>query len=376
MNRNPTFILACTRDWHTLDIARELHELGRLELLVTTLPLKRTRAKGIPDCVVRQCRATQSLIYYLHHLGKNGRALRYVSTLFDLETRIHLRRSSASHFLGWAEMCQGSLNLARNRGIIPLLFEGAPHILEQERQNQYWRDRYIDATCFSEWQIKQRMHEYEIADVVVVESEYVKRSFLKIQGNAAREIIVLRPGVDPKYLRTAVEQKSECLRALMIYPAYRKGAIDLIKAWKQAEIGNAFLSLAGRNNYGVRALVAEEPSIRLQGFYKSSADVFPQAQLFVMPTYWDGGPRALMEAAAHGLALISSERCIGPEIIEGGKNGFIVPAGDIDALADRLRWAAANMNQVREMGIRSREIAVERLQWARNVPEFLKAISC
>jgi len=369
-----SFLLACTRDWHTLDIARELYRLGRLECLLTTLPLRRTREKGIPDCAVRQCRITQCIAYLLRRLRfntqANRRALRCISAMFDLETRVYLRHTNASHFLGWAEMCLGSLSIAKQRGLTGLVFEGAPHILEQEKYNRYWKSRYNDASCFADWQIRQRIDEYGLSDAIVVESLYAKNSFGKIYGKAAKEVFILRPGIDGKLLHTPIEQDPEQLRVLMSYPAYRKGGVDLIEAWKKSAICNSLLLLAGPDNQGVRALAAGNPDIHLLGIYQHSADVFPQAQLFVMPTYWDGGPRALMEAAAHGMALISSDRCIGPEIIEEGENGFIVQAGDISSLAERLLWASNNLGCNPHMGIRSRAIAAERRHWPSNVHNF------
>ncbi|MGQ9663699.1 MAG: glycosyltransferase, partial [Kiritimatiellia bacterium] len=46
-----------------------------------------------------------------------------------------------------------------------------------------------------------------------------------------------------------------------------------------------------------------------------------------------------------------------PEMVQDGVNGFLVPPGDEEALADRLRWVLTHPDEVRAMGERAREFA-------------------
>ena len=61
------------------------------------------------------------------------------------------------------------------------------------------------------------------------------------------------------------------------------------------------------------------------------------ADVFTMPSLWEGLPLALLEAMLSGTAVVAS-RCSGiPEAIEDGRDGVLVEPGDSEALTEGLR---------------------------------------
>ena len=74
-----------------------------------------------------------------------------------------------------------------------------------------------------------------------------------------------------------------------------------------------------------------QPKDRLALCYKA-------ADLFVLPTREDIWGLVINEAMAYGLPVITTDRCVaGLELVEDGVNGYIVPVGDVDALAEKIR---------------------------------------
>lgn len=75
-------------------------------------------------------------------------------------------------------------------------------------------------------------------------------------------------------------------------------------------------------------------------------DPFPyyrQAQIFVLPSRHEGTPNALLEAMNSGIAVIISDASPGPlELVEDGKSGLIVPAGDPLKLKQAIEKLAAD----------------------------------
>jgi glycosyltransferase involved in cell wall biosynthesis len=53
----------------------------------------------------------------------------------------------------------------------------------------------------------------------------------------------------------------------------------------------------------------------------------------VLPSKWEGFPLVILEALAAGVPVVATDNLGAREIIENGRNGWLVPVGDTDALA-------------------------------------------
>ncbi len=99
----------------------------------------------------------------------------------------------------------------------------------------------------------------------------------------------------------------------------------------------------GFESHGERlhALAAElgiESRIEWLGWQRNAWKAAGEATALVMPSDREGFPMVLVEALAHGLVCVSSDCESGPsEIIEPGRNGWLYPVGDVQALRARLQ---------------------------------------
>ena len=144
----------------------------------------------------------------------------------------------------------------------------------------------------------------------------------------------------------------------------RKGPMDLLEAFAcMPNRGRAVLLFVGD---GVERQRLEEfcdvralKTVRITGFLNQSVlpKMYGMSDVFVLPSYFDPRATVVNEAMAAGLACIVSDR-IGPsgDIVRDGENGFVVPAGDIAALASRLERFVNEPSLARRMGECSREI--------------------
>jgi glycosyltransferase involved in cell wall biosynthesis len=57
----------------------------------------------------------------------------------------------------------------------------------------------------------------------------------------------------------------------------------------------------------------------------------------------------VVEALACGTPVLVSEMVGAKDLVEEGVNGWVVPIGDVAALAERMRWCADNADVVRAM---------------------------
>lgn len=76
-----------------------------------------------------------------------------------------------------------------------------------------------------------------------------------------------------------------------------------------------------------------------------------RCDVFVCPSEREGFSNSLAEAAALGMPIVSTNHPFGAdEIIENGKNGFLVPVGDSEAMAEAILKLIENKTLAEEMG--------------------------
>jgi glycosyltransferase involved in cell wall biosynthesis len=86
-------------------------------------------------------------------------------------------------------------------------------------------------------------------------------------------------------------------------------------------------------------------------------NVFSEASLVCYPSYREGVPKCLLEAASCGRAIVTTDAPGCREVVRHGKNGLIVPARDAHALAEAIATLLQDSALRRAMGIQGRGIA-------------------
>jgi glycosyltransferase involved in cell wall biosynthesis len=74
------------------------------------------------------------------------------------------------------------------------------------------------------------------------------------------------------------------------------------------------------------------------------------SDIFVLPSLIEGFGHSLLQAMGCGLPVIATPNTCAADIIENGKQGFIVPIRDPTAIAEKLDWSISNRNELNSMG--------------------------
>ena len=98
--------------------------------------------------------------------------------------------------------------------------------------------------------------------------------------------------------------------------------------------------------------------VEFAGHQENMLALWQSCDVAALPSYREGTPRSLLEAAACGLPLVASDVPGCREVVRHGDNGLLVPARDAKALAAALLDLLMDSGRRRSMGARSREIAV------------------
>lgn len=85
--------------------------------------------------------------------------------------------------------------------------------------------------------------------------------------------------------------------------------------------------------------------------------VYSKASLVVLPSYREGVPKALLEAAAIGRAIVATDIPGCRDVVEDGINGYLVSPKDAPALAEAIISLLSDRHRLEEMGRRGRKKA-------------------
>lgn len=100
--------------------------------------------------------------------------------------------------------------------------------------------------------------------------------------------------------------------------------------------------------------------IEFPGFSEDVRPYIRSARIFVLPSYHEGTPRCVLEAMSMGRPIITSDAPGCRETVIEGENGYLVPVGDSELLAQRMESLLDNKTLAENMGKKSRQIALER----------------
>lgn len=122
-----------------------------------------------------------------------------------------------------------------------------------------------------------------------------------------------------------------------------------------------------------RAGVAERVTFAGQIGQKDLPRYYHLADLFISPSHVDGSSVSLMEALACGLPCLVSDIPANKEWVFEGRNGWLFPDGDVDALTAKILAVIAMRASLGEVGAHARAVAEERADWKINFGRLLFA---
>ncbi len=137
-----------------------------------------------------------------------------------------------------------------------------------------------------------------------------------------------------------------------------KGFDQLIKAAQNVVREDAGIGFVLFGDGPQRAALIREIAVRglegrfiLGGFRTDLARFLPHFDLFTLPSYTEGLPVVVLEAFAAQVPVVATAVGGTPEVVEDGVSGFLVPSGNPQALADRIRDALRDEKQRAAMGL-------------------------
>jgi glycosyltransferase involved in cell wall biosynthesis len=94
--------------------------------------------------------------------------------------------------------------------------------------------------------------------------------------------------------------------------------------------------------------------IKIYGPQDNVVPYYSAADIFVLPSYHEGLPLALLEAMSTGLPVIVSSVGAMTDVVIDGENGFIIKPKDVNALVEKIIWCLDNPSELNEIGDKAR----------------------
>lgn len=147
---------------------------------------------------------------------------------------------------------------------------------------------------------------------------------------------------------------------------YQKGFDRLIEAWsivqQRPESNGWRLDIFGQGEWkemlqGLIEMHGLQQSARINSPTTCIGEEYAKSAMLVMSSHYEGFPMVMVEAMAHALPVVSFDFKCGPrDIIDHGRNGLIVPDGDIPALAEAMLRLMADEKLRKEMSVNAKNV--------------------
>jgi glycosyltransferase involved in cell wall biosynthesis len=208
----------------------------------------------------------------------------------------------------------------------------------RERLEARYGDWALPASPTSAARQAKKSAEMELADLVLVPSQFVARTVREFHPD--KNVVIAPYGVDSDLW--PIEPREQDGRPLTFLFAgqcsIRKGVPLLLKAWRAAGLKNARLKLVGSWQLA-EAKKAELPDGASWTRPVASGELrtlYAEADVFTFPTNFEGRALVVLEALASGLPVLTTEASGAEDAVAGA--GQMVPPDDLDALVEALRW--------------------------------------
>lgn len=195
-------------------------------------------------------------------------------------------------------------------------------------------------------------------------------ALLVLSGIVKRQNVVLirGVGVDTSKFVFIPECNGKPVVVLASRMLWDKGVREFVDAAKlllKEGIDGRFI-LIGDSDYSNPSFIPvsvlkewqNEGFVEWWGHRDDISDIFSKCHIVCLPSYREGLPKVLIEAASCGRAIVATDTAGCKEIVRDNDNGLLVPIRNAEALAIAIRKLITNPLLRKKMGLRGREIAM------------------
>lgn len=301
---------------------------------------------------------------------------------FDRWVAANLDRASAGNIVyAYEDAADATFARAAQEGWrcvydLPIAYwETSRRLLDEEAQRLPEWEPTLVGTRDSPEKLERKSRELAAADLVVCPSRFVADSLPADAGHARR--VVVAPFGSPPAQPRKTERTSGPLRVLFAGGlTQRKGLADLFAAVQLLERRDVELVVMGTP-------VTDPAFYRRQGEFTYESPrphgavlaLMRQCDVLCLPSIVEGRALVVQEAMSAGLPVIITPNTGADDVVEDGKNGFVVPVRSPQSIAAKIAWFADHRDALLEFGAAAAG-SIEMYSWRRYGQTIVQAIDC
>jgi glycosyltransferase involved in cell wall biosynthesis len=364
----PKILYLVTEDWyfhmHWLQLATTVQEAGYQVTVVT-----RVNAHGE---IIRR-RGLQVLSLNL------PRSARYpwqdIQALIKLIQIYQREQPAIVHHLALKSVMVGSIAAYRTRiSVVVNSLPGLGYVFSSPQFRARWLRMAVVRVLrwlrkrVQAWTIFQNPDDFAVlcaAGVVSTDTASVIRG-------AGVDLVKFKPGPEPAGPPVVI------LASRLLWDKGVQEFVTAAQSLHESKVAARFILVGDTDHDNPQAVPREqlqrwhqEGHVEWWGWQEDMPEVLRAAHIVCLPSYREGLPTVLLEAAATGLPIVTTDAPGCREVVRHGENGFLVPVKDSAALAQALRELLTNADLRREMGACGRKIAEQEFSSQRVARETL-----
>lgn len=366
-------MVCCSSKFHSFYLAEQLYKRGHLLRLMTSWydPKGNAQSVKIPKPKVSdnyigasQIYLSRKIPFFKSYIQKRFLAHKY----FGHWCASHLKRQeNCDLVVTWGLSALPVIRTAKHKGIISIVERGSAHVNVQKAllEQEYQSFGIKPPATFTTERMERELTEYDEANYIEVPSKFVKKTFVK-NGIPASKLIRVPYGVDLQEFLQIPKQDKVFRIVYAGSMSLRKGVHYLLQAFAELKLPNAELLLIGRITDEIKPFFKKYEGLFKWIVFKAQNELnkyYCQGSVFIIASIEEGMAMVQAQAMACGLPLICTTNTGGEDLIENGKEGFVIPIRDVEALKEKILFLYENPEICQQMGLAAGKKVQQQFTW-------------
>jgi alpha-maltose-1-phosphate synthase len=341
-------VLSTIGRFHTFDLARQLQKRNNLKIVFSGYPSFKLQKEGLPTNKIKTFPWLHGPFVRMNPQTPWVKKFWAWQDLIWFDRFVEANLPECDLFHALSGFALRSAKRAKKRGAKYICDRGSSHIRFQDQVLLEEYDRQgLPCSGIDPRVIEAEEAEYDLADAITVPSTFARDTFIGA-GVRSQKVKALPYGVDlGRYHAVSAPPPNEFRILFAGTICVRKGIRYLLDAYEKLVHPGKKLFFAGAVEPRLEPLLSKlrgRQDIVFTGHLtqKQIIKVMSESHVLVLPSVEDGFGLVLAQAMACGCPIIASTNTGGPDLIDDGVEGFVVPIRSSDAIAGQLQRLADN----------------------------------